>query len=812
MRIPGFSYCDVVLPVPVDHLFTYRIAQHLYDAAQPGTRVLVPFGPREVMGIILLRHDSPPSGKVRDIIQLLDDEPALTSELIELAHWIAEYYSAPVGEVFKTMISLAGSTRTKKVVSLTTAGRIAAAHFTDNGNDDSTVHILNLLKKKSLPKDYLKRKFSDFDKIFQGLQHKRWIATNFVIERSNPLRARSGTLLVEHNADKTPPRKLTRGEQWLLDYLQENSGAHRVDLLVGKRKDVRRVAIKLAHIGLVNLWRDFGITPKATQKSSVSSLVRLHKDQQTALDVLSESLIQSRHKTFLLYGVTGSGKTEIYLRAIEKALDMGKSALLLVPEIALTPVMAAEFFARFGSRVAILHSAFSRLERLDQWKRLRKGEARVAVGTRSAVFAPLVDLGLVVVDEEHDSSYKQQETPRYNGRDVAIVRAQHAGATVVLGSATPSLESRYNAESGKYQLLQLPERINQRPLPEVAIVDMRLEFAETKHQKLFSRALDTALRSRLAAKEQTILLLNRRGFSNFIVCRSCGERIECRNCSVTLTYHRQDKKLRCHYCDYTEPVPNSCPQCNSEYIYFMGSGAEQVEDQLRYLLPDVRVARLDRDSARNRHRYESILRDFRDHKYDVLVGTQMVAKGHDIPNVTLVGIVTADVGLSMPDFRAAERTFQILTQAAGRAGRGKLKGQVLLQTINPDHYAIRFAATHDYDGFYKKELSFRRLLHYPPFAPMVVMIVRSKNRQEAMTLSSELGRHLHANIPKGVRLLGPATAPFMRLKADYRYQFILKGRNRKLISEIVGRARQFTNDEKWPVTALVVDVDPMSVM
>ena len=380
-------------------------------------------------------------------------------------------------------------------------------------------------------------------------------------------------------------------------------------------------------------------------------------------------------RTFLLHGVTGSGKTEIYLNAIEAAIAGGRSALLLVPEIALTPAMAGQFFSRFGDRVAILHSAFTDVERSDQWRRIRSGAASVVVGTRSGVFAPVRNLGLIVVDEEHDGSYKQEETPRYNGRDVAIVRAQAAGACVVLGSATPSLESRYNAERGKYTLLELPGRIEARPMPAVELIDMRQEFLETRKQTTFSRKLLEALGQRLENGEQTIVLLNRRGFSSFVACRACGERVQCMNCSLTLTYHKRDRRLLCHYCGYAEKVPSICPKCQSEHIYFLGVGSERVEEELHREFPTARIARLDRDTVTGKRQYETILQGFREGNYDILVGTQMIAKGHDIPNVTLVGVVSADMGLGMPDFRAGERTFQLLTQVAGRAGRGKLAGR-----------------------------------------------------------------------------------------------------------------------------------------
>ena len=408
-----------------------------------------------------------------------------------------------------------------------------------------------------------------------------------------------------------------------------------------------------------------------------------------------------------MHGVTGSGKTEVYLNAIEATLAEGRGALLLVPEIALTPAMAGQFFC------ALRRPGGDPAQRLQRRGTLRAVAAhplgRGAGGGGHALgrVRPGARLGLIVVDEEHDGSYKQEETPRYNGRDVAVVRAQAAGACVVLGSATPSLESRYNAERGKYTLLELPGRIEERPMPTVELIDMRQEFLETRKQATFSRKLLDAIGERLDNGEQTIVLLNRRGFSSFVACRACGERVECINCSLTLTYHKRDRRLLCHYCGYAEKVPSVCPKCASEHIYFLGLGSERVEEELHRAFPAARIARLDRDTVTGKRHYETILQDFREGNYDILVGTQMIAKGHDIPNVTLVGVVSADVGLGMPDFRAAERTFQLLTQVAGRAGRGSVPGIVLIQTVNPDHYAVRMAAAQDYQAFYEKELNFR---------------------------------------------------------------------------------------------------------
>jgi primosomal protein N' (replication factor Y) len=418
---------------------------------------------------------------------------------------------------------------------------------------------------------------------------------------------------------------------------------------------------------------------------------------------------------------------------------------------------------------------------------------------------------LVIVDEEHDGSYKQQETPRYHGRDVAIVRARNASAVAILGSATPGIETRFNAEQNRYVLLRLPERIAKRPMPQVRVLDMRAEFLETKKQSTFSRALLEEMEQRLAQGEQTILLLNRRGFSSFMLCRDCGERLLCENCSVVMTLHRRDRRMLCHMCGFAEKIPHRCGKCGSEHIQFLGTGSERVEDELHQHLPVARIARLDRDSAGAKGAFEEILQRFRAGDIDILVGTQMIAKGHDIANVTLVGIVLADIGLSLPDFRAAERSFQLLTQAAGRAGRGDMPGQVIIQTLNPDHYAIRFAAEQDYEGFYKKELEFRKYLRYPPFSACANILVRADRQEEALRLSSQLGLLLNP-APEGVRVLGPAEAPVLRVRNEFRYQIFLKAAKRTILRDTIRMVRAFAEKEKWKATALTIDVDPIHLM
>jgi len=804
-------FADVCLPVPLDQPFTYELPESLRHRAQPGCRLTVPFGARKLTGVVLAVHDDAPQVAARQALRLLDEEPALTAELISLGRWMAEYYCAPLGEVLRGMLPLAAEIRRGKNYSLTDKGRDALRQLALAGSgQDPQMELLRMLEFRSLSAPYLLKKVPAAKNAIRSLEKRGFIEAEDVEADRDPLRAPSTRLRIEllkRPEEKLPHHKLPKSQRELLAYLELHPGSHNLKQVEEAVAQASQAARALARAGVVSLRPDN--SPLSWQPPRGRHV--LNAGQQAAFEAVRSAIEARSFHAFLLHGVTGSGKTEVYLRAIEATLATGRGALLLVPEIALTPAVAGQFHHRFGNRVAILHSAFGDAERAAQWRRIRSGEAEVVVGTRSGVFAPVRNLGLVVVDEEHDQSYKQEETPRYNGRDVAVVRAQAAGACIVLGSATPSLESRYNAERGKYTLLTLPERIERRPMPRVELIDMREEFLETRRQSVFSRRLTEEVEARLAAGEQTMLLLNRRGFSSFVACRACGERIQCANCAVTLTYHRRDNRLLCHYCNYAMRVPAQCPHCRDEHLYFLGTGSERVEEELHRMLPAARIARMDRDTVTGKRRYETILAGFRDHEYDILVGTQMIAKGHDIPNVTLVGVVSADVGLGMPDFRAAERTFQLLMQVAGRAGRGELPGEVLIQTINPDHYAVRMAAAHDYDAFFAKELQFRRAMRYPPFAALANVLVRAREREEAERKACELGKLL-TPAPEGMRVLGPAEAPVPRLKAEYRYQLLLKAAARKALRAALNSLRAYALERKWPATALVIDVDPVSLM
>jgi primosomal protein N' (replication factor Y) len=802
------NFCDVSLPVPLDQSFTYRLPETLRHRIQPGCRVLVPFGTRKLTGVVVKLHDQPPEGPLKEVLRLVDEEPVLDAELLALGSWISQYYCAPLGEVLRSMTPLSGEVRKSKLYFLTDSGRDAARQLVMGASEeDSAVQVLQLLEARPLSASYLEKKLPTAAKVIRSLEKKGFIEIENLQAQRDPLRASATRLRASWLAVAPDDIKLTKRERELHAFLELHPGTHNLAELEASVTGASQAARSLARRKLITLEPE---SPTGVFASEGPPRT-LNPHQLQAYQQIEAALRSEKFQTFLLQGVTGSGKTEVYLKSIDACLALGRSALLLVPEIALTPAVAGDFFHRFGDRVAILHSAFHDAERAEQWRRIRAGLATVVVGTRSGVFAPVRNLGLVVIDEEHDQSYKQQETPRYNGRDVAIVRAQGAGAVAILGSATPSLESRYNAQRGKYTLLSLPERIEKRPMPDVEVIDMRQEFLETRKLATFSRRLVDMITERLEKGEQTMLLLNRRGFSSFVACRACGEKMECVNCAVTLTYHRRDRRMLCHYCNYAQKVPTVCPKCGSEYLNFIGTGSEKVEEELHRDFPTARIARMDRDTVSGKRHFETILHGFREGDSDILVGTQMIAKGHDIPNVTLVGVVSADVGLGLPDFRAAERTFQLLTQAAGRAGRGDLPGIVLIQTINPEHYAIRYASEQNYDGFYEKEIQFRKLMRYPPFAALANILVRSQKQEDALAMSTELGQMLDP-APEGLKILGPAEAPVPKLKSEFRYQLLIKAIDRKRLNETLRELRRFTQERKWSPTALVIDVDPLTLL
>jgi primosomal protein N' (replication factor Y) len=757
---------------------------------------------------------------VREIVEVLDPIPALPPNLVELGRWVAGYYVAPLGEVFRAMLPPQIDLRHEREFLMTDAGRTRRAELDAGGNrSDSEVAelaLLSLMEIEGRPvrADRL-RKLPGGEAAAERLHRRKQLEAREVAVRRQARvqkivawnEAYSGDF-AKADASATLPEKEAR----VFHVLAEERGPLPLPQLAKLAQVSRPLVERLIRQEKLKCWEErIAIEEDLFGSDYTPPSNILNEDQERELGVIRGWLDASVFTTGLLYGVTGSGKTEVYLGAVEGALARNKSALILVPEIALTLWCGRLFRARFGAGVAVLHSALPEVERAREWWRVRRGEARVVVGTRSAVFAPVENLGLIVVDEEQEASYKQEETPRYHGRDVAVVRAKLQGAVALLGSATPSLESFQNARSGKYQLLQLDSRVENRPLAPVEIVDLREDFKATHHAGPISSKLGEAIAARLAEGTQSLILINRRGYSWFVICRSCGAGVQCENCSISLTYHKQRGRLECHYCGFSRRVPESCPKCNSEHVYFFGAGAEQLEEKLREKFPSAKVARLDRDSVRTKHAYQQVLGDFATGKIDILVGTQMVAKGHDFQRVTLVGVISADSQLSLPDFRAAERTFQLLTQVAGRAGRGDLPGEVLVETYYPEHYAIQLAARQDYLSFFEKEVQFRRLLHYPPFTALASILVRDTKIENAIRWSRQLSTFLAPQESRGVKVLGPAAAPLARLKREYRFQFLLKASKRAQLTRTVSDLLAFSEKRKIPQMAVQVDVDPLSL-
>lgn len=662
------------------------------------------------------------------------------------------------------------------------------------------------------------------------LQLARWVADYYACPLGEVIKAalppgmtpksRSGSKFVKPKLrrfvrllpNSTEP-KLTDTQRRVLATLESN-GPMSLQSLLNTAETSASTITSLEKKALVEIYDDaIRRDPLAETLGVTDAEHRLTAAQSSVLTQIEQQMNSGAYAAFLLHGVTGSGKTEIYMRAMNKALSLGRSAMMLVPEIALTPVFSRRLRARFGDQVAIFHSSLQKGERFDEWTRVRNGDARVVIGTRSAVFAPVKNLGLIVVDEEHEASYRQQESPYYNARDVAIVRAQKESATVVLGSATPSLESFHNARKGKYHFVTLPERIGARPMAEAKIVDMRSVFVRHGKPRVFSDELLEAIRETRERGEQSIILLNRRGYSSFILCRSCGETIQCPNCDVTLTYHRSERVIVCHYCNHREAVPRVCPSCGKKYIYYVGEGTEQLEEMLRLLFPALRVARIDRDTTARRKVFEQSLADFSAGRIDTLVGTQMLAKGHDFPNVTLVGVVSVDAGLALPDFRSAERTFQLITQVAGRAGRGDRPGRVLIQTYHPYHYALRHACAQDYEGFYEEELHYRQNHSYPPFVALATLLVHGPDLGKVRNDSLELRKQLDlVNRERKCRVLGPAPAPLSRLKGEHRFQLLIKSRSRKDLREVADGALRKVAEGGVNLRSINLEIDPVSIM
>jgi primosomal protein N' (replication factor Y) (superfamily II helicase) len=805
--------CEVALPLPLRTTFTYIVPDALDEPTVTGVRVVVPFRNRAMLGVVLARGDSSDGASLKNVAEILDPLPALSSRLVELGRWVSNYYLAPIGETLRVMlppsvevqfdrewrISETGQVRLQELQSLPVPGEAEAAErsllglIAGRGGVVSDGILRTMRGAPALANRLLRR---DELTIQAASRHRRERLQKVLVWRDEAV------------ADPSRP-----AEQKVHRVLAESAGPLPMTSVLRLAGVSRSVVHRLVKEAKLVITEQVLASEQVSMAADLLSPVRqLNAEQTHALETIRTRLRAGMFHAALLHGVTGSGKTEVYLRAVEATFSLGRTAIILVPEIALTVWMANLCRAHFGSTVAVLHSGLSDQERAREWWRVRRQEVRIVVGTRSAIFAPLENLGLIVVDEEQESSYKQEEAPRYHGRDVALVRAKLEGAVALLGSATPSLESYQRAREGKYELLCLRSRVENRPMAAVRIADLREDFRRTHKTTPISQDLRDSIARELTGGRQSIVLINRRGYSWFALCRSCGSTVMCENCSIALSYHKKRERLACHYCGFTRRVPSACPKCNSAHIYFVGAGAEQVEEYLRALFPQARIARLDRDAVRHKGAFGRVLNAFGKGDIDILVGTQMVAKGHDFHGVTLVGVASADAQLGFPDFRAAERTFQLLTQVAGRAGRGVLPGQVLVESYHPEHYAIQMAAAQDYLSFFEKELHFRRLMHYPPFIALASVLVRGAKLENAIHWSRQLQKFFEsARLPE-VKILGPAAAPLARLKREYRFHFLLKSSRRAALNRILNKCLAHCAEKEIPDRAILIDVDPINLL
>lgn len=804
------KYVEVALLLPISKTFVYSIPDQWEETAKPGKRVLASLGKRSVTGYIVNFTTALPKEKeIFPLRKVYGDDTAFSEKLWQFILWVAHYYFQPIGEVIKCALPPGIHPRVREVYHITAIG-CEALH--NHSLSEAEKRILLFLQEKA-PR--LKLKGTD-QKILQKMLAHGWIEKKEpfleqrVKEKKIPiLRCLAGAENIRLTPQQAEALKFiaAAGEVSLADFKTKYPN---YSPLIKKFREQNLIEIYFKETFRHISWSE-------SMEWGMPAPNRLTPAQEKAMAQISQALANKKFRPFLLHGVTGSGKTEVYLRAIEETIAQGRSALLLVPEISLTSQVMAYFKDRCPYSLAVLHSGLTPGERFDEWRRIKRGMAKLVIGARSAIFAPLDNIGLLIVDEEHDSSYKQEDKVLYHARDLALVRAKMENAVVMLGSATPSLESYYNVLQKKFSYLSLPERIDGRPLPEIQIVDMRSEKNRGQDKTIISSVLAENLQQTMLKKEQALLFLNRRGFATLALCPDCGYSFKCPNCSVSLIYHLPEKTFRCHYCNYSQAAPSCCPRCSSAHLLLLGVGTQRLEEEIKKKFPDILVGRMDRDAASRKKSYQTMNR-VRRGEINLLVGTQMITKGHDLPRVTLVGVLAADLSLNVPDFRASERTFQLLTQVAGRAGRGDLPGKVIIQTYNPDHYSLAFVKNHDFIGFYKQEISFRKEIGYPPFK----RLIHFRGEGNSLEKVQKFAQNLHALIiglkknnpdyEEQLEVLGPAPAPLAHLRGKHRYHILLKGQNwaklHNFCQEILAQ------QEKIAISGvrLIVDVDPVNML
>ncbi len=797
-------FVKVIVDIPaaqVNRPFDYQVPEVYQDSLQLGMRVQVPFGNRQLLGFVVgIHHTSDFKGTLKPITAVLDYESFINEELLDLSEHLAQTLHAFRINVLQAMLPAMLKVKYQNIF---------------------LIHQPQALSNYQVPSDWLNQSQLDKDQVEAQLSRKQIKqlldqgVLELVYQVQDQTTTKTQTLIelampaesIKQIIQDLPARSQKVAQ--LLTYLLESGQPQweQQALLAASQVSASSLKTALKHAYIksqkVSVYRD----PLAHLEVEQSHSRSLTKAQEVVYEQVAQALVAHQDQTFLLEGVTGSGKTEVYLQLMAKASQMGRGAILLVPEIALTPQMVRQVKSRFQTGVAVLHSGLTNSQKYDEWRRIIRGQATIVVGARSSIFAPIRDLGLVIIDEEHETTYKQSDTPRYHAREVAIWRCHYHQAPLLLGSATPSLESRSRAQVGRYQHLRLPERVNGRPLPPVTLVDMTKEMVQQTTDEL-SSVLKDKIADRLAKGQQIVLLLNRRGYASYMLCRECGQVIQCPRCDISLTYHKHEHRLKCHYCDYQSPVPDRCPNCHSDYLRTFGLGTQKIEELLNQHFPEARVIRMDMDTTRKKGQHEALLDRFRRHEADILLGTQMIAKGLDFETVTLVGVINADTALNLPDFRAGEKTFQLLTQVAGRTGRGRFEGEVLIQTYNPDHYVMQLAQQHDYDSFFYYEMKRRHLGHYPPYFYTTLITISSKYQAKAQAMSHQVKQALLAS-GAAIEILGPSQGAIARINERYYFQLLLKYKDGQVIKESLGAILDQSQLEAKQGIYITIDHEPL---
>ncbi|HFK1455195.1 TPA: primosomal protein N' [Bacillus cereus] len=800
------KFASVIVDVPArqtDRPFDYIIPKKWEDIVQTGMRVVVPFGPRKLQGFIIGIKNSVEveSKKLKTIHEILDVTPVLNEELLKLGYWLTSETLCYMISAFQVMLPTAIKATYKKRLQLRKQEEVAP-------------ELLFLFQdKEAIDWEAIETQPHLYRTIQQEIKHGTIEVVYQVKDKVQKKKQRVvQPELPEDKLELTAFELKSKKQQDVLYYFVENYKSVPLKVITEELQITDAPIKALVKKGLISeKYVEVYRNPYDDDDFEQTKPFPLTEEQKQVITPILSSITNETYNPFLLYGVTGSGKTEVYLQSIAAVLEKGKEAIVLVPEIALTPQMVDRFKGRFGSQVAVLHSALSVGEKYDEWRKILRKEVKVVVGARSAVFAPFENLGIIIIDEEHESSYKQEDNPRYHARDVAVWRGQYHKCPIVLGSATPTLESFARAKKGVYELLTMEKRMNEQALPTVEIVDMREELRDG-NRSMFSKALHEKIADRLEKKEQMVLFLNRRGHSTFVMCRDCGYVVQCPHCDISLTYHKMNHRLKCHYCSYEENMPTACPACQSTYIRFFGTGTQKVEEEITKLFPEARVIRMDVDTTSRKGMHEKLLKAFGEEKADILLGTQMIAKGLDFPKVTLVGVLTADTMLHLPDFRASEKTYQLLTQVSGRAGRHELPGEVIIQTYTPEHYSIELAKNQQYDVFFDQEMQMRRTRQYPPYYYVVLVTVSHPELLKAVQVTEKIVGHLRSHCSQQTMVLGPVASAIPRIKDRYRYQCMIKYKREPNLKNVLKMVNEHYQAEMQKELQISIDFNPTMLM